>query len=251
MAELESILCFLDDLFRPSDFPDYPDAHNGLQVSGPPEVALVGAAVDASETTLRAARERGIDLLLVHHGLFWGGAMPLTGARFRKVETLVRGDMGLYSMHLPLDAHAELGNCVLLGRALGLEPRGRFGSYQGVDVGWWAEAGLSRQELVERLGRAVGGDVRLVPGGSERLDRIGILTGAGASSLAEAASMGLNALVTGEAPHHAYHDAMEAGINLYLGGHYATEVFGVRALAQRVGEKFGVPWVFLDHPTGF
>jgi dinuclear metal center YbgI/SA1388 family protein len=250
MAELESILCFLDDLMRPWEFTDYAEALNGLQVAGPSEVVRVGAAVDASLITLREARERRVGLLLVHHGLFWGGLAPLTGPRFLKIEALVRGNMALYSMHLPLDAHEELGNCVLLARALGLEPVERFGEFRGARIGWWAEAGIGRLELAGRMREELGGEVRVIPGGPDRVGRVGILTGAGSGSLAEAAALGLDALVTGEAPHHVYHEAMEAGINLFLGGHYATEVFGVRALAQQVAQSFDLEWEFLHQPTG-
>ncbi len=250
MAELERILEFLDDTFRPAEFPDYPDSWNGLQVEGPPEIGRVGAAVDASEAVVTEAVRRGVHLLLVHHGLFWGGAAPLTGPRFRKVAALIRGGTALYSLHLPLDAHPEMGNNALLIRAVGLEPAGPFGSFKGVPVGWWAEADLERDELAARLRGATGEGVRLIPGGPAVVKRLGVLTGSGASALQEAARSGLQALVTGEAPHHAYHEAMELGINLYLGGHYATEVFGVRALGARLGEMFDLPWDFLHFPTG-
>ncbi len=250
MAKLESVLQFLEGLLRPDGFPDYPHSLNGLQVAGPEEVGRVGAAVDASEEALRKGRGLGVDLLVVHHGLFWDGLGPLTGPRFRKVETLVRGGMALYSVHLPLDAHPEVGNCALLARAMGLEPQGRFGSYKGAELGWWAQVGEGRGGVLGRLREAVGGEVRLVPGGPEEVGRVGILTGAGATALGEAASMGLDSLITGEAPHHAYHEAMELGINLFLAGHYATETFGVKAVAERVGEAFGIPWEFLHLPTG-
>lgn len=250
MAELERILQFLEETFRPAEFPDYPDAWNGLQVEGPPEIGRLGAAVDASEATVTAAVQLGIHFLLVHHGIFWGGTAPLTGPRFRKVAALVRGRTALYSLHLPLDAHAEVGNNALLTRAIGLEPAGPFGSFRGVPVGWWAEAHLDREELEARLRGVIGAGVRVIPGGPAVVERVGVLTGSGATALQEAAQKGLQALVTGEAPHHAYHEAMELGVNLYLGGHYATEVFGVRALAARLGEVFDVPWEFLDFPTG-
>ncbi len=250
MTNLEQILQFLDQLFQPADFPDYPNALNGLQVARPGEVTKVGAAVDASLQTLLGARDAGVDLLLVHHGLFWDGLGPLTGPRFRKVEALIRGNMALYSMHLPLDAHPELGNCALLLKALGMAPKGRFGAFQGVEIGWWGDGEATREALAERAREAVEGEVQVIPGGPREVRRVGVLTGAGAGSLEEAASLGLDTLVTGEAPHHAFHDAMELGVNLLLAGHYATEVFGVRALAQRVSKEFGLPWEFLSFPTG-
>lgn len=250
MAKLEQILHFLDEVFAPATFPDYPHALNGMQVMGPEGVGRLAVAVDASEEAISAAVAKGSHLLLVHHGLFWGGLGPLTGPRFRKVAALIRGGVGLYSLHLPLDAHPELGNCVVLAKELGLEPGGRFGTFQEVEVGWWAPASGSRESLLTRLDGVVGGGARLIPGGPVEVQRVGVLTGAGAGALEEAASRGLDTLITGEAPHHAYHEAMELGVNLLLGGHYATETFGVKALGEKMAERFDLSWEFLEFPTG-
>ena len=196
MAELEEILYFLEKTFDVSEFPDYPHALNGLQVGGPGKVDRLIVAVDASEASIRAALARKAQLFLVHHGLFWDGFGPLTGPRFRKVEALVRGRMGLYALHLPLDAHPELGNCACLCRAIGLEPVEPFGDFKGRGVGWWATASLERGVLTDRVSRAVGGKTRLIPGGPEVVERVGVLTGGGASALGEAADRGLDALIT-------------------------------------------------------
>ena len=250
MAELEQILYFLESTFEVSTFPDYPHALNGLQVDGPGKVDRLTVAVDASEATIRKALTGKAQLLLVHHGLFWDGLGPLTGPRFRKVEALVQGRMALYALHLPLDAHPELGNGARLCRAMGLEPTGTFGDFKGRDVGWWAQASLDRGVLADRLSKAVGGTARLIPGGPEVVERVGVLTGGGASALGEAAERGLDALVTGEGAHHHYHAAMELGVNLFLGGHYATETFGVKAVGETLAEEFSLEWEFLDLPTG-
>ena len=210
----------------------------------------VAVAVDASEATILEAARRKADLLLVHHGLFWGGLGPLTGPRYRKVAALLEGRMALYSAHLPLDGHPELGNSAILARRMGLEPAGPFGSYQGAHTGWWAEAAVDREELKARLAAAVEGEARLIPGGPQEVKRVGIVTGGGSSALGEAAALGLDSLVTGEAPHHMYHEAMEMGVNLFLGGHYGTETFGVKALGEALAQEFGLPWEFLDFPTG-
>jgi dinuclear metal center YbgI/SA1388 family protein len=250
MSELESILHFLEELFGVTEHPDYPEAMNGLQVEGASEIRRLAAAVDASAETISEAARRKVDFLLVHHGLFWGGLRPITGPTHRKVATLIKGHMSLYSLHLPLDAHEELGNNVLLLQEMGLEPEGRFASFHGAEIGWWARAGHTRSAILESLQTAVEGEVRLIPGGPEAIERIGVVSGGGASSLGEAAAMGLDALITGEAPHHAYHDAMELGLNLFLGGHYATETFGVKALAARLSQRFKIPWEFIHFPTG-
>ena len=250
MAKLESVLQFLEDTFHASGFPDYSHALNGLQVQGPEELSRLVVAVDASEATIEAAVVAGADLLLVHHGLFWDGLGPISGPRYRKVRALIQGSVALFALHLPLDAHGEMGNCAVLARAMGLEPEDTFAPYQGVDIGWWAGARDHREALKKRLEAAVGGPARLIPGGPERVERVGILTGSGAGSLREAAALGLDALITGEAAHHQFHDAMELGVNLYLAGHYATETFGVKALGQTLSETFDLEWSFLDFPTG-
>ena len=250
MADLEQILYFLEKTFQVGDFEDYPHALNGLQVDGPEKVGRLAVAVDASEETIRRALAGQAQLLLVHHGLFWDGFGPLSGPRFRKVRALIQGGMALYALHLPLDAHPELGNCALLCRAMGLEPREPFGDFKGREVGWWAQARLERNVLQERVSIAVGGNVRLIPGGPEVVRGVGVLTGGGASAMKEAAERGLDALVTGEGAHHHFHEAMELGVNLYLAGHYATETFGVKALGEALGREFELEWEFLDLPTG-
>ena len=251
--KLESLLQYLDSYLGIPDHPDYPQALNGLQVEGGEEVARIVAAVDASEASIGAAVAAGADLMLVHHGLFWDGLQPLTGRRYRRVKPLLEAGVALYSAHLPLDAHGEVGNCAVLGRALGLELEGRFGHFKGTPIGWWgtlaAAAGAS--ELQERLAAALGGGVpHLIPGGPQRVERVGVVTGGGASFVEEAVALGLDALVTGEGSHHTHFDAMELGIHVYFGGHYATETFGVRALAQHLAERFDLAWDFVDQPTG-
>ena len=175
---------------------------------------------------------------------------PITGPRFRKVGALIEGGVGLYSLHLPLDAHEEFGNNSILMGKLGVAPEGRFGVFKEMEIGWWGTAAQSREELQNRLEAAVGGEVFSIPGGPDAVSRIGVVSGGGSSVLTEAAALGLDTLITGEAPHHAYHEAMELGVNLLLGGHYATETFGVKALATHPSESFGIPWQFLHFPTG-
>jgi dinuclear metal center YbgI/SA1388 family protein len=251
MAYLEHILQFLEETFEVSGFPDYPNALNGLQVEGLREIHRIATAVDASEEAIRRSVEAKAQLLVVHHGLFWEGFGPLVGPRFRKVGTLIRGKAALYSLHLPLDAHSEFGNCALLARAMGLQPGKPFGDFEDRKIGWSAKAEMDRETLKARISRAVEGPVRLVPGGPEEVGEVGVVTGGGASTLREAAAMGFGALITGEAAHHHYHEAHELGVNLYLAGHYATETFGVKALGATLAEVFSLEWDFLDLPTGF
>jgi dinuclear metal center YbgI/SA1388 family protein len=246
------LLQYLDGYLGTATHPDYPRARNGLQVGGTRDVARIAAAVDASEAAIHAAVDRGADLLLVHHGLFWSGSAPLSGRLLRRVAPLIQSGTALYSSHLPLDSHVEIGNNVLLCAALGVEPEGRFDPFEGVAVGWHGTiaGGLDARSLIERVEMAVGGPARLIEGGPVRITRVGVVTGSGAGALAEAADLGLHALVTGECQHHHYFDAMELGVHLVLAGHYATETFGVRALAEHVAQRFDLDWSFVDQPTG-
>jgi dinuclear metal center YbgI/SA1388 family protein len=247
---LSELTGYLDSYLELGRVPDWPGALNGLQVDSPREVTRVACAVDAAQATVDAAVTWGAQLLLVHHGLFWGGNRAVTGARYRRLKALLDADLAVYAAHLPLDVHPEVGNNPLLLRALGMEPRGTFAHYQGVPVGVWGELELGRDELLARAEEVLGGPVKLVPGGPAKVRRVGVITGSGADELQAAREAGLDTLVTGEARHHHFFDAEEGGINLLLGGHYATETFGVRALAAHLAERFGLEWTFLDHPTG-
>jgi dinuclear metal center YbgI/SA1388 family protein len=247
--KLTSLVEYLDGYLRITGHPDYPTALNGLQVEGRPEVARVCAAVDASEAAIDAALTARADLLIVHHGLFWDGLRPVTGRRRRKLGKLLQGELSVVSVHLPLDAHVEIGNCILLARALGIVPAGRFGAYQGTDIGWWGSLELARTELTRRTETVLGGPVRVLEGGPARIQKVGVLTGSGAF-VEDAARLGVDTVVTGEGPHHVAIDAAELGVNVLYGGHYATETFGVRALAAHLGERFGLAHEFLDLPTG-
>jgi len=247
---LESIVHFLDEFLRIRDFPDFDGAQNGLQVEATPRVRRIGAAVDASIEVIHRAAEGGVDLLLVHHGLYWDGLRPLTGRSFRRVAPLIQRGVALYAAHLPLDAHPEIGNATLLARALGWTPAGPFGAFRGVHLGVRTEVELRRDALVRQISGLVGAPVHLIPGGPEGIRRVGVVTGAGAGMIREAASEGLDTLITGEGPHHSHADAMEFGLNVVYAGHYATETWGVQALARLTGERFGLPWEFLDAPSG-
>jgi dinuclear metal center YbgI/SA1388 family protein len=247
---LAEIVGYLDDLLNVGGVRDWKNALNGLQVASSGTVHRIAAAVDAGEGPIGDAVGRGCDLLIVHHGLFWSGNRPVTGARYRRLKLLLSADAALYAAHLPLDVHPEFGNNALLARELGLEADGTFAPHEGQDVGLTASCDLDREELLGRLRRILGGSIRLVPGGPATVRRVGILTGSGGSVVEDAAALGLDTLVTGEGAHHSYIDAMEAGLNVIFGGHYATEVFGVRALAAHVAERFGLEWEFVDWPTG-
>jgi dinuclear metal center YbgI/SA1388 family protein len=248
--ELTALVSYLDGYLRVADVPDAPNALNGLQVANSGTVSRVAAAVDLCEATVRMAAEQGADLLLVHHGLFWGGLQPLTGRAYRRVAGLIAQNIALYSAHLPLDLHPDVGNNAVLARQLGVALRGDFGEDQGVRIGRWGEIDVSRHALERQLAALTGGAPRLMAFGPERVRRVGIVTGAGGSMIAQAAAAGLDTFITGEGPHHTFFDAEELNLNVFYAGHYATETVGVKALAEHLHDRFHLPWTFLDHPSG-
>jgi dinuclear metal center YbgI/SA1388 family protein len=247
---LEALVSYLDDYLRVPAVPDYPEAMNGLQCANSGEVTRVAAAVDLCEATITAARNEGADFLLVHHGLFWGGLRPFTGAQYRRVASLLAGNVALYSSHLPLDRHPDVGNNPLLARALGFEPRGEWGESCGAPIGVWGEVDWWRDEVAKRIQGAVGAVPKAMLFGPERVRRVGVVTGAGGSLIAQAEAAGLDTYITGEGSHHTFFDAEERRLNVFYAGHYATETFGVKALGAALSTKFQLPWTFLDHPTG-
>jgi len=251
-VKTKSLLQYLDGYLQVSGYPDYPTALNGLQVEGPEDVRKVVTAVDASAASIGAAVAAGADLMVVHHGLFWGGLEPLVGRNYRRVAGLVKGGAGLYSCHLPLDGHAEVGNCALLARAMGLEIEGRFGMYQGMPLGWRGKlpGPMTPEDFRVHVSRAVSGaHVRALPGGPDRIETVAVLTGGGGSFVREAAEAGVDAFVTGEGSHHTFFDAAEFGIHVLFAGHYATETFGVRALGEHIADRFELEVAFIDQPT--
>ena len=241
---------YLDGYLRLPDVPDYPTALNGLQVENGGTVTRVAVAVDAVQATIDAAVAAGADLLLVHHGLFWDGHQPVTGRRYQRLNTLLDAEVAVYSAHLPLDVHPEVGNNVVLAKALGIEIDGTVGSYRGHPIGVSGRLELRREALAARLDQLLGSRVKLVAGGPERTTRVGVVTGGAASETTAARQQGIDTFITGEGAHHNYFDAEEGGINLLLGGHYATETFGVKALGRHLEARFALPWTFVDHPTG-
>jgi len=250
MATADQLVDYCRDLLRIREIEDWPNALNGLQIGNSGAVTRIGAAVDASTRTIDAAIERGINFLIVHHGLFWPGLQPITGGRRRMLESALKHDLALYSAHLPLDIHSVLGNNAQLAAALNFENTEPFFEHKGQCVGLKAKAQISRAELSNKLEHSLGGPVKLFAAGPEQTKAIGLITGGAGSEIYAVAQEGIDTFITGEAPHWAAVAAEELGINLLLGGHYATETFGVKALAADLADRFDLPWEFLDFPTG-
>ena len=256
MAALEEITAHLDATLDIANIPDYPQAINGLQLANRGEISRVAAAVDFSGTTVNAAARVGAQLLLVHHGMFWSGQQPITGARFARLRALIEHDIAVYSAHLPLDVHPVLGNNAQLASCLGLVPDGGFARFQSIDVGLRGQAEIPTRTVIDRssaFARQHGGTVVATPCEPDRITRRwGMCTGAGASSatIAEAVERGIDTLIVGEGPHHTAVEARDLGLVIVYAGHYATETLGVRALAAAIAERFHIESSFIDAPTG-
>jgi len=249
-VSLAAIVRYCDGLLSTAEIQDYDRAANGLQVENRGSVTRIAAAVDASLATVRLAAEAKADLLLVHHGLFWAPAHPWTGKRYDLMCCLLEHNLAVYSSHLPLDAHPRLGNNARLCAALGLKKLRPFFFDHGQFIGFKANTSISRADLVRLLHRATGAKPHVIPTGPAMCRRIGVVSGGAGGDLQKAADEQVDTFITGEGPHWTYALAEELGLNVLYGGHYATETFGVKALAGHLSAWFKVPWTFLDHPTG-
>jgi dinuclear metal center YbgI/SA1388 family protein len=250
MTSLSEIVNYTNDFLRIREIGDWDNALNGLQIENAGGVTKIGASVDVSTRVLAAAAKQNVDLLIVHHGLFWPGLQPVTGVLRRQLELAFENNIALYSAHLPLDLHRQVGNNAQLAAALGLKSNQPFFEEKGQLIGVKTRVSLPCDELDRKLQKVLSGPVKAFIFGPKKTGTIGIITGGAGSEIYKAAQEGIDTFITGEAPHWAAVAAEELGMNLLLGGHYATEVFGVKALAAHLSKRFKIPWTFIDCPTG-
>ncbi|THB62877.1 MAG: Nif3-like dinuclear metal center hexameric protein [Spirochaetaceae bacterium] len=226
---------------------------NGLQVGrGERQVKKIASAVDACQETFRRAAEQQADMLLVHHGLFWGAPIAVTGAHYERVRFLIENDIALYAIHLPLDEHVRLGNNAVIASELGMEDCKPFGNYRGISVG--IQGRLPKAQPLEAIVKQLFGGrehtLKVLPFGPDLIESIGIISGGAPREVAQAIDEGLDLYITGDASHEVYHMVQEAGINVIFGGHYSTEIWGVRAAGEEFAKEYGLEHVFIDVPTG-
>ena len=256
MPTIHDLAEYADTLLQSQAMPDYPGALNGIQLENRSEITGIVAAVDFSTRAINGAIATNANLLIVHHGMFWNSPASITGASYRRLRLLMENDIGVYSSHLPLDLHPTLGNNVLLAKQFGLKPSAKFAEFQGVSIGVSGESQIETALLIEqarKFAKSCGSEVRTTLIGSNRqTKRWAVCTGAGASTktLKEAHEMKIDTLIVGEGPHWTAVYAEENELAIIYAGHYATETLGVRALAQHLGAKFGIPSSFLSAPTG-
>ena len=250
---LGKLVTKLNDYLRVGEFNE--PAINGLQVGGARKVKRIAFAVDGVLETFEKAAELDADLLIVHHGIFWGYQFALRGANYKRIKVLIDNEIALYGVHLPLDAHPEVGHNATLLRELGADPESLepFGNYKGRCIGFMARIPeTTREALAQRLEQVLDGPVQLLGFGAEKVRRVSCVTGAGAdfSTIGEAKVKGVHFHISGESTHPIYHFCRESMVNLALGGHYRTEVFGLRALRAHIEREYDVETCFIDCPTG-
>lgn len=250
MAERDAILEFLDGLLNPADYADY--CPNGLQVPGRTTIAKLVTGVSATLELFEAALAREADMVIAHHGIFWdGNPTSLTAPQALRLKLLLGKDINLAAYHLPLDAHAEVGNNALLCEALGLTRGDAFAAHRGKSIGWIGRSDqpIDAVELVRRVNTATGREPLVFDFGPEQITRVAIVSGAAANHLSDAVAAGADAFITGEPAERVMAEAGENGIHFIAAGHYATETFGVRRLGELLGDRFGLDHEFVDLPN--
>ncbi|MEO8578717.1 MAG: Nif3-like dinuclear metal center hexameric protein [Gemmatimonadales bacterium] len=256
MTTIQKLVEYTDELLATASTPDYPNAVNGLQLENRSPITGIAAAVDFSTRAIKGAIAARANLLIVHHGMFWGGAEAIRGPAYGRLRLLIENDIAVYSSHLPLDRHPSLGNNALLARELGLQPAGTFARHEGIFIGVSGETDTDTAALAERargFASKYGSEVRMTSAEkNRRTRRWAMCTGAGAAAdtLKEAAEKNIDTLIVGEGPHWTAIHAEENGMVIIYAGHYATETLGVSALAQHLAGKYRIPSTFVNAPTG-
>lgn len=240
---------YLDNYLCINEISDY--GPQGLQIEGKSDVKRIIGMVDAHQPCAEAAIVNDADLLLVHHGIFWGPSQQIVGSFAKLIRTYISANLNLYAAHLPLDAHPEVGNNAELARRLGLDVVDWWANIKGTPLAAITSApnGTTLDELLERFEESIGPIQVVQRHGPTQIQQVGILSGGGAGNVHEAAALGCDTYITGETSHANYYDALNAGINVIYAGHYNSETVGVQALGQHLVEKFGLEFAFIDLPT--
>ena len=245
MIATEDIVNYCNQRTKLQEIKDFPGAFNGLQIQNSGTISKIGASVDAGLVPFQNAISKGIDYIITHHGLFWSPPLPITGPAYQKVKLCLDHNLAVYGSHLPLDCHTEIGNNAILAQRLGLVPTSSFLPFEGVDIGLITKNTQSRKDLSNRLESLFSKGINSMEFGTEKPSTIAILTGSGQSAVDKILEAGTDTLITGELKQQHFNLAQELKLNLYACGHYATETFGVDALALEVAEKFDLPYEFI------
>lgn len=245
MVKLKEICQFLDNELRIKDIPD--SSLNGLQLEGKEDIKRIGFGVNGSFEVFNKAREAGCGLVIVHHGLFWGNSLPITGILYKRLKILIENGIALYAAHLPLDLNPKFGNNISLINLFDpsfIEP---FGKYQGIDIGFKGrlKEALGREDIVKILDTSLNTSSRILPFGKERIETIAVVTGGGCDCVKEAIEKKIDLFITGEGKLFSFHDAKEGNLNIVFSGHYATETLGIKGLMEEIKQRFPIPSLFI------
>ena len=226
---------------------------NGFQINKKTKtVQKVAFAVDASLETFKKAVDWNADVLFVHHGLFWGSPLAVTGRHYKRLSFLIENDLSLYAAHLPLDMNPIVGNNYGMARQLGLDKLEPFGLYKGVKIG--VSGVLKEGKNIDEILNLLNTDKKKVPGilpfGKSMISTIAIVSGGATREVDQALRQKIDLYITGDASHETYHTCMEGSINMISGGHYMTETFGPKLLSEKLKEDTSIETVFIDVPTG-
>jgi dinuclear metal center YbgI/SA1388 family protein len=250
-CQLQEAITELDRLLEPGRFRDY--CPNGLQVPGGAEVAKIATGVSASAELFERAAGEHADLVIVHHGLFWGsGGMAIDATMKRRLKLLFDADMSLAAYHLPLDAHPEVGNNALIANALGGETLRPFALHEGESIGYivsFPREGVEAGALFARITELTGRIPLVFDAGPKQVQSLAIVSGAGVDYLADAVAAGADAFLTGEPAERVMTQAREHGVHFIAAGHYATETFGVKRIGEHLSGRYGIEHIFIDVPN--
>jgi len=249
----EELVEYFDELLELKLWEKTDASLNGLQIEGADRISKIAFAVDASEQTFRMCLDSAAQMLITHHGLFWGKPLPLAGIHRRRVKLLLDSNISLYVAHLPLDFHPQLGHCACIARTLGLEVKDNLTIESGMPLGTLAQAPepLDLSIFLSSVDSRLDTKSRLLPFGGKTVERVGIISGYGSKILDEPLSKKIDTFLTGESSHTLYHFAKEFGVNVIFAGHYATEVPGLKKLASHLAAHFNLETEILQAPTGF
>lgn len=249
MQTINTINNFLTDLLMSSPVPDF--GFNGIQVENTGEIKKIAFAVDVCEETIKKAIAANCNLLIVHHGLFWGKDLPITGGHYRRIKALLENNIGLLAYHLPLDGHAEVGNNAQILKKLNASNFKPCGFHKGFAVGYIGELAIAKtiDEIAKTL-EIPDDSLKVLSFGKKEITKVGVLSGGGGHYFQDFVDAGAEVFITGDAEHILYHAAKEQNANIIFGGHYHTEIWGVLALQKLLSETFSVETEFINAPTG-
>ncbi len=252
MKTARAIVEYLDRELRIDSITE--SSHNGLQVENSGRIGKVCCGVDATLGFFKAAKKQGANFLVCHHGISWNDSLRrITCLNYKRLSFLIQNDIALYACHLPLDVHPRHGNNILICKALGLRHIRRFGTYRDTKIGFKGTLAKATnyETFKKRVARVTGGKLWTLDFGKKSVKSVAVVSGAAADELEGAFVQGIDVYVSGEPKLSAYHVAEELGINAVFAGHYATETFGVRAVARLLKQKFNMPAEFIDLGTPF